>query len=88
MLLQNKWEAEAFYQKLTGRFDKFGLDLALQKRKILEFERFAKQNGTNRGLVKPKTFDFLRFAFYCSENGKKEFFRCNVKTMKEWIKIG
>ncbi|WP_428868075.1 reverse transcriptase domain-containing protein [Clostridium sediminicola] len=94
---QNKWEAERFYQNLIERFKKFGLELALDKTKILEFGRFARQNRAKRGLRKPETFDFLGFTFYCSENGNKEFFRCKVKTckkklrskikkMKEWIK--
>lgn len=94
---QNKWEAEEFYQKLIERFNKFGLELALEKTKILEFGRFAKENRANRGLGKPETFDFLGFTLYCSDNGKKEFFRCKAKTskkkfrskvkaMKEWIK--
>lgn len=94
---QNKWEAEEFYQRLIERFKKFGLELALEKTKILEFGRFAKQNRAKRGLRKPETFDFLGFTFYCSEDGKKEFFRCKVKTsekkfrskvktMKEWIR--
>lgn len=94
---QNKWEAEAFYKKLQERFEKFGLELAVDKTKILEFGRFARQNRERRGEGKPKTFDFLGFTFYCGMNGKKEFFRCRVKTskkkfrskilaMKEWIK--
>lgn len=43
------------------------------------------------------TYDFLGFTFYCGMDGKKQFFRCRVKTskkklrskiklMKEWIK--
>ena len=94
---QNKWEAEVFYQRLIERFKKFGLELALEKTKILEFGRFAKQNRAKRGLGNPETFDFLGFTFYCSVDGKKEFFRCKVKTskkkfrskvkaMKEWVK--
>lgn len=94
---QNKWEAEAFYQNLIERFAKFGLELALDKTKILEFGRFAQENRAKRGLGKPETFDFLGFTFYCSKDGKKQFFRCKVKTskkklrskiktMKEWIK--
>lgn len=94
---QNKWEAEEFYRNLIERFSKFGLELSMEKTKILEFGRFARQNRAKRGLGKPETFDFLGFTFYCSENGKKEFFRCKVKTskkklrskiktMKEWIK--
>ena len=94
---QNKWEAEGFYQKLIERFKKFGLELALDKTKILEFGRFARQNRAKRGISKPETFDFLGFTFYCSLDGTKEFFRCKVKTskkkfrskiktIKEWIK--
>ena len=44
MLFSKKWEAEVFYQKLQERFEKYGLELAMKKTKILEFERFAKQN--------------------------------------------
>lgn len=94
---QNKWEAEKFYKELIERFKKFGLELALEKTKILEFGSFAKENRTKRGLGKPETFDFLGFTFYCSENSSKEYFRCKVKTskkkfrskvkaMKQWIK--
>lgn len=94
---QNKWEAEVFYQKLQGRFEKYGLELAMEKTKILEFGRFARQNRERRGERKPDTFDFLGFTFYCGVDGKKNFFRCRVKTskkkfrskiraMKEWIK--
>lgn len=94
---QNGWEAEVFYERLQERFVKYGLELAMDKTKILEFGRFAKQNRGRRGEKKPETFDFLGFTFYCGMNGKKEFFRCRVKTskkkfrskikaMKEWIK--
>ena len=90
-------DAEKFYQSLIERFKKFNLELALEKTKILEFGKFANGSRTRRGLGRPETFDFLGFTFYCSENGKKEFFRCKVKTskkkfrvkikrMKEWIK--
>lgn len=95
---QNKWEAEIFYQKLQERFKKFGLELAMEKTKILEFGRFARQNRERRGESKPATFDFLGFTFYCGMDGKKRFYRCRVKTskkkfrskikaMKEWIKL-
>lgn len=94
---QNKWEAEEFYQRLIERFKKFGLELALEKTKTLEFGRFVGQNRVKRGLGKHETFDFLGFTFYCNENVDKQFFRCKVrtskkkfrskvKTMKEWIK--
>ena len=94
---QNKREAEEFYRSLPKRFEKFGLELAMDKTKILEFGRFAAVNRAKRGDGKPETFDFLGFTFYCGMDGKKQFFRCRVKTckkkfrskvkaMKEWIK--
>lgn len=94
---QNRHEAEVFRQRLEERFRKYGLELAEEKTKILEFGRFARQNRERRGEGKPNTFDFLGFTFYCGMDGRKQFFRCRVKTsrkkfrskikaMKEWIK--
>jgi len=94
---QNKWEAEKFYRDLIERFAKFGLEIAPEKTKILEFGRFAKKNREARGEGKPETFDFLGFTFYCGMDSWKSFFRCRVKSnrkrmrrkireMKEWIK--
>lgn len=94
---QNQREAEVFKQRLEERFGKYGLELAEEKTKILEFGRFARENRKRRGEGKPETFDFLGFTFYCGMDTKKQFFRCRVKTsrkkfrskvkaMKEWIK--
>ena len=94
---QNKWEAEKFYGDLIERFAKFGLEVAPEKTKILEFGRFAKKNRKARGEGKPETFDFLGFTLYCGTDSEKAFFRCRVKSckkrmsrkireMKEWIK--
>lgn len=94
---QYKDEAEMFLKALRKRFAKFGLELAEEKTKILEFGRFAAVNRKNRGEGKPETFDFLGFTFYCGKANKAGFFRCRVKTskkkfiskvraMKEWIK--
>lgn len=94
---QYKEDAEQFYTDLIARFEKFNLELALEKTKILEFGRFAKQNREHRGEKKPETFDFLGFTLYCSVDGKKGFFRVKVKSnrkkiisklkkMNEWLK--
>lgn len=94
---QKRYEAEVFKQRLEERFRKYGLELAEEKTKILEFGRFADQNRKARGERKPDTFDFLGFTFYCGMDRKKRFFRCKVKTskkklrskiksLKEWIK--
>ena len=94
---QNGYEAQIFRQRLEERFRKYGLELAEEKTKILEFGRFAKENRKTMGKGKPDTFDFLGFTFYCGMDRKKRFYRCKVKTskkklcskiksMKEWIK--
>jgi hypothetical protein len=94
---QNKRDAEKFFDDLIERFAKFGLEVAPDKTKILEFGRFAKENRERRGDGKPETFDFLGFTFYCGTDSRKKFFRCKVKSsrkkmrrkikeIKEWIR--
>ena len=94
---QYKGDAEMFYKSLPERFAKFGLALAMEKTKILEFGRFAERNCRARGEGKPETFNFLGFTFYCSEDSRKQFFRVKVKTdrkkatsklkkLNEWLK--
>ena len=94
---QYEYEARVVLGKLRERFAKYGLELAEEKTKILEFGRYARHNRKRRGEGKPDTFDFLGFTFYCGMDGKKQFYRCRVKTskkklrskikaMKEWIR--
>lgn len=66
-------DANRFYEELPKRFDKFGLSLAEEKTRIVEFGRFAEENRARQGEGKPETFDFLGFTFYCSENIEGSF---------------
>jgi len=77
---QHKEDAEWFYAALGERMAKFGLELAQEKTRILEFGRFAAENRKMRGERKPETFSFLGFTFYCSLDGRKQFFRVKVIT--------
>ena len=77
---QYKDDAENFYAALSVRMAKFGLELAYEKTRILEFGRFAAENRKARGEKKPETFSFLGFTFYCTTDGEKKFFRVKVKT--------
>ena len=77
---QYKDDAERFYAALSERMAKFGLELAQEKTRILEFGRFAAENRKARGERKPETFSFLGFTFYCTTDGKKQFFRVKVIT--------
>ena len=79
---QYKEEAERFYERLKHRMEHFGLSLAEEKSRLIEFGRFAEANRKKRGEGKPETFDFLGFTHYCSKskNGK---FRVKRKTSKK-----
>lgn len=89
-------EAEIFYLSLKERLEKFGLKIAENKSKIIEFGRFAEENRNDRGDGKPDTFDFLGFTHYCSKSNNG-WFRVKRKTsrkkqrtkiakMKMWLK--
>jgi group II intron reverse transcriptase/maturase len=93
---QYKEEAEKFYRVLRKRLNKFGLKLAEEKSKIINFGRFADRNCRAKG-KKPDTFDFLGFTHYCgySRNGKfrvkrktsRKKYQAALARMKAWIKL-
>lgn len=83
-----KKDAERFMVALEKRFNKFGLELAKEKTKLIKFSRFSKdKNGE---------FDFLGFTFrwITSRKGKdiishttsKNKFKASVQKIKKWIK--
>lgn len=88
-------EAEAFGERLRERMDKFGLKIAEDKSKIIEFGRYrwakAKEEGRNLA-----TFDFLGFTHYCDKTRKGKFklgrktakskFKQKAKEMNQWLK--
>jgi len=79
---QYEWEAEQFYDRLKHRMAHFGLNLAEEKCRLIEFGRFAEENRRGRGEGKPETFDFLGFTHICSKtkNGK---FKVRRKTSRK-----
>ena len=94
---QYKEDAERFHKDLIARFEKFNLELAMEKTKILEFGRFAKGNREARGEGKPETFNFLGFTLYCSVDSREGFYRVKAKSnrkklisklkkLNEWLK--
>jgi len=78
-------DAKACHRALKERLDKFGLELAPEKTRIITFGRFAREDSRKRGGKKPDTFDFLGFTHYCglSRNGK---FRVKRKTSRLKVK--
>lgn len=78
---QYKSDAENFLSALRIRLAKFGLSLAEEKSKIIEFGRFANENSQKNG-KRPGTFDFLGFTHYCGKS-KMGHFRVKRKTSKK-----
>ena len=81
-------DAERFMISLEKRFNKFGLELAKEKTRLVKFSRFSKAvNGQ---------FDFLGFTFNwrISRKGKdiishttsRKKFNASVQKIKQWIK--
>ena len=79
---QYKWEAERFYERLKRRMANFGLSLAEDKCRLIEFGRFAISNRRDRGEGKPETFDFLGFTHIYSKS-KNGGFRVRRKTSRK-----
>jgi group II intron reverse transcriptase/maturase len=93
---QYRGDAEKFMKELKERLSKFGLEVAPEKTKLIEFGKFAKQNLAVRKEGKPETFNFLGFTLYCSKslNGKfivklktdRTRVAKKLKILKEWLK--
>ena len=81
---QYRSDAECFHQQLRFRLEKFGLKLAEEKTKCIEFGRFARQNARQRG-EKPLDFTFLGFTHYC---GKTRLGKFKVKRRTSRKKLG
>ncbi|MEA3223417.1 MAG: group II intron reverse transcriptase/maturase [Thermodesulfobacteriota bacterium] len=88
-------EAKEFGRKLKQRLDKFGLEIAENKSRIIEFGRYVWQKAQREG-GKVATFDFLGFTHYCDKSRKGKFklgqktsrlkYRQKMKGMNEWLK--
>ncbi|KUO53156.1 MAG: group II intron reverse transcriptase/maturase [Desulfitibacter sp. BRH_c19] len=93
---QYKRDAQLFYQSLKDRLAKFGLEVAEEKTRIIEFGRFAERDAKRRGDGKPETFDFLGITHYCGRSRKGRFklkwktarkkYNAKVKDFAQWIK--
>ena len=89
-------DAQRFRGELEQRLGLFGLEVAAEKTKVLEFGPFAASKAKARG-EKPQTFDFLGLTHYCSRtrNGRqfrmkrltsRKKFRVKLLAFKEWLK--
>jgi group II intron reverse transcriptase/maturase len=69
---QYKGDAEHFKSALSSRLKGFGLELAKEKTRCIEFGRFARESARKRG-QKPKEFTFLGFTHYCGKTRRGSF---------------
>ena len=70
---QHQRDAQRFLADLRDRLAGFGLELAPEKTRLIEFGRFAAENRRARGQAKPETFDFLGFKHICSKTRNGRF---------------
>ena len=88
-------DAKRFRIEMEERLLKFGLEIAPEKTKCVEFGKFAVKAAKRRG-EKAATFDFLGFTHYCSksQNGRKfrmkrktvaKRFTAKLKAITEWL---
>ena len=62
--------------------NKFGLEMAEEKTKIIMFGKYANENSRRITNKKPETFDFCGFTHYCSLS-LRGYFRVKRKTSKK-----
>ena len=90
-------DAKRFYASLTKRLEKFGLEVATEKTRIIAFGRNASRERGGNGQGKPETFDFLGFTHYCGKSTNGRFrvkrktsakkFRASLARVKEWLHL-
>ena len=64
----------------------FGLSLAEEKCRLIEFGRFAEKNRIGKGDKKPETFDFLGFTHICSKTKTGRFKVRRITSHKKFTK--
>jgi RNA-directed DNA polymerase len=70
---QHRADAERFLREFAERLEKFGLELHLDKTRLIEFGRFARANRQERGAGEPESFAFLGFTHRCGINSNGNF---------------
>jgi len=78
---QYKSDAEDFQRRLKDRLEGFGLELAKEKTRCIEFGRFAREDAYKCG-EKPKGFTFLGFTHYCGKT-QKGYFKVKRRTSRK-----
>ena len=92
---QSKSESELFRQALKTRLEGFGLKIAEDKSRVIEFGRYVWERARKTG-ERPDTFDFLGLTHYCDKTRNDKFkvghktarvkFIQKMKAMNIWLK--
>lgn len=92
---QYQEDAIRFYRALQRRLNKFNLEIAEEKSRLIAFGRNAEAQSRDEE-KKPKTFDFLGFTHYCSQSKKGKFrvkrktsrkkYRASLLRAKDWLR--
>ena len=77
-------DARGFMERLESRLGEFGLQLAKEKTRRIEFGRFARENAYRRG-EKPAEFTFLGFTHYCGKT-KNGHFKVKRRTSRKKLR--
>jgi RNA-directed DNA polymerase len=79
---EHERDARRFLADLRARLAKFGLDLAADKTRLIEFGRYAAERRARRGLGRPETFAFLGFTHICGTTRAGRFMLRRVTIAK------
>jgi len=77
---QHQRDASDFFKQLAPRLDEFGLKLAEEKTRCIQFGRYARERARKRG-GKPEEFTFLGFTHYCGTT-KSGYFKVKRRTSR------
>ena len=80
---EHRDDAERFLVDLRRRLAQFGLELAAEKTRLIEFGRFAARDRERRGEPKPQTFEFLGFTHICAKSRAGRFKLKRVTSKKK-----
>jgi group II intron reverse transcriptase/maturase len=80
---EHRADAERFLADLSDRLARFGLELAKEKTRLIEFGRFAARDRERRGDRKPETFEFLGFTHICATSRTGRFKLKRVTSKKK-----
>jgi len=80
---EHRDDAERFLVDLRRRLAQFGLELAGEKTRLIEFGRFAARDRVRRGDRRPETFEFLGFTHICAKSRAGRFKLQRVTSKKK-----